>query len=306
MNARSNLLIIGVVALVAAWAVAAAEAADTPLPVVLWHGMGDTCCLPFSMGKVKKTIEEEIDGIYVYSIELGGEEALDWIMGFFANMDDQVQHICDKLAADPKLAGGFNAIGFSQGGQFLRAYVERCNSPPVKNLITFGGQHMGVDDFPECVDTNDTICRLAAEAFGLGAYLPEIRHDLVQAQYYRDVMDYTGYLKYNEFLADINNELPTKNATYKANLMSLENLVLIKFEKDTVVVPRDSEWFGYYEIGSLSTILPMEDQTIYKEDWIGLQELNKAGNISRIGCPGNHMDFTMEYLTDNVINPYLK
>merc|ERR1711916_421201 len=194
--------------------------------------MGDTCCLPFSMGKVKKTIEEEIDGIYVYSIELGGEEALDWIMGFFANMDDQVQHICDKLA------GGFNAIGFSQGGQFLRAYVERCNSPPVKNLITFGGQHMGVDDFPECVDTNDTICRLAAEAFGLGAYLPEIRHDLVQAQYCRDVMDYTGYLKYNEFLADINNELPTKNATYKANLMSLENLVLIKFEKDTVVVAR--------------------------------------------------------------------
>lgn len=26
---------------------------------------------------------------------------------------------CDKIRADPKLENGFNAIGFSQGGQFL-------------------------------------------------------------------------------------------------------------------------------------------------------------------------------------------
>jgi hypothetical protein len=49
-----------------------------------------------------------------------------------------------QLASDPNLKDGFNAVGFSQGGQFLRAYVERCNNPPVHNLITFGGQHMGM------------------------------------------------------------------------------------------------------------------------------------------------------------------
>lgn len=48
-----------------------------------------------------------------------------------------------QLKADPALANGFNAVGFSQGGQFLRAYVERYNDPPVHNLVTFGGQHMG-------------------------------------------------------------------------------------------------------------------------------------------------------------------
>ena len=34
-------------------------------PVVLWHGMGDTCCLPTSMGYIKKLIEKTIPGVYV-------------------------------------------------------------------------------------------------------------------------------------------------------------------------------------------------------------------------------------------------
>ncbi len=45
---------------------------------------------------------------------------------------------------------GFDGIGFSQGGQFLRAYVERCNEPRMRNLITVGAQHQGVYDFPHC------------------------------------------------------------------------------------------------------------------------------------------------------------
>lgn len=38
---------------------------------------------------------------------------------FFMNVNDQVAFVCDKLARDPKLQGGYNAMGFSQGGQFL-------------------------------------------------------------------------------------------------------------------------------------------------------------------------------------------
>ena len=40
-------------------------------PTVLWHGMGDTCCYSFSMGRIQKMIEEALPGIYVYSIEVG-------------------------------------------------------------------------------------------------------------------------------------------------------------------------------------------------------------------------------------------
>ena len=46
------------------------------------------------------------------------------------------------------------------------------------------------------------------------------------------------YLTANPFLPDINNELEVKNATYAANLASLDRLVLYRFEDDFTVVPR--------------------------------------------------------------------
>jgi hypothetical protein len=30
------------------------------------------------------------------------------------NVNDQIDYVCQKLAADPNLADGFNAVGFSQ------------------------------------------------------------------------------------------------------------------------------------------------------------------------------------------------
>ena len=101
-----------------------------------------------------------------------------WLFFFW-----QVKQVCDKVASDPKLKNGYNALGFSQGGQFLwvhfqsilfffsrklyqkldlnigwvvtelwsyscflnfsRAVAQRCPTPPMLNLISFGGQHQG-------------------------------------------------------------------------------------------------------------------------------------------------------------------
>ena len=58
-------------------------------------------------------------------------------------MNEQVDFAAEQIANVTELKDGFDAIGFSQAGQFLRAYVERYNIPPVHNLITFGSQHMG-------------------------------------------------------------------------------------------------------------------------------------------------------------------
>ena len=59
-------------------------------------------------------IQQNVSGVYVYSIELGSNVAEDTSMGFFANMNDQIPIVCAKLAADPNLKDGFNAVGFSQ------------------------------------------------------------------------------------------------------------------------------------------------------------------------------------------------
>lgn len=38
---------------------------------------------------------------------------------FFMNVNEQVREVCRQLAQDPQLQRGYNAMGFSQGGQFL-------------------------------------------------------------------------------------------------------------------------------------------------------------------------------------------
>lgn len=35
------------------------------------------------------------------------------------DVNEQVAFVCDTIAQDPKLKGGYNAMGFSQGAQFL-------------------------------------------------------------------------------------------------------------------------------------------------------------------------------------------
>jgi len=281
------------------------DALAAPRPTVLWHGMGDTCCFSFSMGAIKSRIQQVVPGTYVYSVEIGGNMFSDELQGYVSNVDNQVAFVCKQVQSDPNLRNGFNAVGFSQGGQFLRAYVERCNNPPVYNLITMGAQHQGVADIPGCTSANSTICAVVEDLLALGAYNPIVQANIVQAQYFKDPMDIPTYLKANTFLTDINNELQNKNSTYRDNMLRLNNLVLGQFALDTVVVPRESEWFGRYKDGDLNVILTMEETTEYQQDWLGLKTLNSQGKIKKLSVPGDHMQFSLDFFTKEVIRPYL-
>lgn len=58
-----------------ALALASCASASPPLtPVVIWHGMGDCCCNPMSMGAVQKMIERDAPGIYVHRKEAIGQD----------------------------------------------------------------------------------------------------------------------------------------------------------------------------------------------------------------------------------------
>jgi hypothetical protein len=124
---------------------------------------------------------------------------------------------------------------FVASNQFLRGYVERCNEPAIRNLVTFGSQHMGISDLPACKPT-DFFCRLAEGALRGGVYTDYAQSNVVTAQYFRDptkLENYEKYLESNRFLPDINNERVI-NETYKDRLMSLNSLVLLMFDKDIV------------------------------------------------------------------------
>ena len=67
------------------------------------------------------------------------------------------------------------------GGQFLRAYLERYNSPSINNLITFGSQHMGISDIPAC-RPYDLLCQVARRAAKSAVYGKWAQENLVQVR----------------------------------------------------------------------------------------------------------------------------
>jgi palmitoyl-protein thioesterase len=154
---------------------------------------------------------------------------------------------------------------------------------------------MGVSDLPGCKPT-DFLCRTARTAARAGVYSAWAQNNLVQAQYFRDHMRYSTYLQVNTFLADLNNESPdVKNQTYVDNLTALDVLVLVIFEKDKTVVPKESAWFGGWSIpdpddeNDKPEMLTMKQQPLYEEDWIGLKSLDEAGKVFLETCPTEHM-----------------
>lgn len=59
----------------------------TATPVVLWHGMGDSCCNPLSMGSIVNLIQKTLPGTYVHSLRIGNnvEEVILFIKQKFRN-----------------------------------------------------------------------------------------------------------------------------------------------------------------------------------------------------------------------------
>ena len=88
-------------------ATATAVANETATPIVLWHGMGDNCCNPWSMGAVQTMLEEMVgNGVYVRSLMIGDNAVSDTEHGFFMDVNKQVQMVCDKIGNDTKLQNG--------------------------------------------------------------------------------------------------------------------------------------------------------------------------------------------------------
>jgi len=281
------------------------EKSSPPTPVVLWHGMGDSCCNPFSMGSVTRYIEKQIPGVYVHSLMIGENVVQDTENGFFLNINSQIELACQRIKEDPKLQGGYHAVGFSQGGLFFRGLAERCPEPPIKNLVSVGGPQQGVYGLPKCLGENHRLCDYVRRLLNYGAYIGWIQRLLVQAQYWHDPLAEQEFSEKSLFLADINNQGSDKNQTYKENLMKLDHLVLVKFSQDTVVDPKGSEWFSWFDSSSAQTMVPLQQTVLYQEDWIGLKELDQSGRLKLMAVDGDHLQLSQEAF-DEIIDNYLK
>lgn len=267
----------------------------TPLPLVIWHGLGDNFQRD-GMKEVAALAESTNPGTYVHLIHLGDTASADRQATFIGNLTEQIALVCDQLRADPILstAPAVNALGFSQGGQFLRGYVERCNDPPVRNLVTFGSQHNGIAEFQECA-WSDWICRGAEALLRAGRWSSLAQSRFVPAQYFRDPEELDAYLEHSNFLADINNERVLKNKRYAENLAGLNRFAMYMFEDDTMVNPKESAWFA--EVNRTNgEVTPLKERRLYKEDWLGFKALDEQGKLDFRTVPGGHMQLAEETL----------
>ena len=176
----------------------------------------------------------------------------------------------------------------------------------MKTLITFGSPHQGVFGVPGCNETTDSflLCEMVRQLISAGAYEDWIQDLVAVAQYWHDPLNSTNYRQGSHFLAPINNELELKNGDYKRRIEQLENFVMVMFNQDDVVDPKESAHFEFYSPGQDSEILPLNESALYQEDWLGLRTLSESGRLHFFSVDGKHVQIDYEWVAHNII-PFL-
>ena len=72
------------------------------------------------------------------------------------------------------------------------------------------------------------------------------------------------------------------------------------------MVPKESSLFEFYIPGEEFEILPLEESDIYKEDWIGLKELDETGRLIRDITTGGHVETDDDYFVEEIVLKYLQ
>ncbi|CAA19178.2 palmitoyl protein thioesterase/ dolichol pyrophosphate phosphatase fusion protein Pdf1 [Schizosaccharomyces pombe] len=261
------------------------DGASEQLPVVIWHGLGDTPT-SFTLTEVSQRVQKLTKGA-VYAIRVGDNEFEDIKAGYLGKLEDQLDEVCDLIGNEDSLSNGFYALGLSQGGLFLRALAQTCDAAKIRSLITLGSPHSGINTIPGCSPTN-LICKAVVHSIlGLGIWHSWIQNHVVQAQYYRTEKQYDKYLENNKFLTHLNNEVLHDNYTRNIEkLKELDNLVAVSFERDDIVEPPYSTGFGWINETTGENI-EMEDFVLYES--LGLKDLVNQGKLETISFPGRHL-----------------
>eukprot|EP00316_Scyphosphaera_apsteinii_P024616 CAMPEP_0119315410 /NCGR_PEP_ID=MMETSP1333-20130426/35745_1 /TAXON_ID=418940 /ORGANISM="Scyphosphaera apsteinii, Strain RCC1455" /LENGTH=331 /DNA_ID=CAMNT_0007320761 /DNA_START=108 /DNA_END=1103 /DNA_ORIENTATION=- len=270
--------------------------AKSSLPIVTAHGMGDSCFNP-GMDSITKYAGRTL-GVYARCIPTGSNIITDTIYGFLMNMDRSVDVFAKAVKADPKLAGGFNAFGTSQGNNIIRGYITKYNDPPVVNFMSICGINAGVAAFPHCSPQTPLIggvCEAFTEVLGALAYNSLVQSLLFQADYFRDPERTTSssYLE-NSQLAKWNGETSADMSTFKVNWARTSKFVWVMGDADTMVWPREGEHWGAPPTDYPKTVKPMTMQQTswYKGDTFGLRTADEAGKNAFETFHGEHIQFT--------------
>ncbi|ESQ55680.1 hypothetical protein EUTSA_v10025863mg [Eutrema salsugineum] len=264
------------------------------VPFILFHGVRDQCSNggPSSFTQLLSNLSSSPGSC----LEIGNGEKDSVSMP----LTQQASVACEKVKQMKELRQGYNIVAQSQGNMVARGLIEFCdNAPPVFNYVSLGGPHAGISDIPNC---SSPVCQLLKT----DVYSDYVQDHIAPSGYIKIPTDMKNYLKHSKYLPKLNNERPNeRNSTYKERFTSLHNLVLVMFQGDTVVIPKESCWFGYYPDGASTPLLPPQQTKLYKEDWIGLKTLDAAGKVKFVSVPGKHLQMAHDDVVKYVV-PYLQ
>lgn len=128
--------------------------------------------------------------------------------------------------------------------------------------------------------------------------------------YYRNPDDLESYRNKSTFLASLNNEDGNEETArvHKQRMLELEGLLLIMFEMDETVFPKEGQIFGELSASNkygMRELIEMEDTELYKKDLIGIRELNESGRMGIVRLNYTHVIYRQTDVLEHFL-PFLQ
>lgn len=140
------------------------------LPILIWHSASESCCSDETLGYIHFLKSQLGEDVYIKSVRIGDTSSDDRVKSLSTHPFKQINQVCREIRNDERLKDGFNAIGLSQGGLFMRALVQICPHPKIRNLITLASPHQGVFSYPRCSEYFGALCMFVTNSFNGFAY----------------------------------------------------------------------------------------------------------------------------------------
>lgn len=261
------------------------------LPVVIIHGFYDSCSNPFFTTLVKLLKYNVQD--YVTCLKSGeGSDSL------YLSFEKQCENACNEINKyndKSKFDNDFSILALSQGGLIARYITQKCKMKGrVKNIVSFGGPMMGTSQLPYCL--GGVSCYIINSLVDHFVYSKRYQKNIGPLGYYRTAAHPDRFKNSSSFLAELNKY----NETEKERFMALDNLILIGFENDKMISPKESAEFGIFDENfNVKKMKEIDEYTT-----IGLKELDENNKIKIFYLEGEHLDFEYEDVLKYAV-PYL-
>ena len=238
-------------------------------PIAVFHGIVDSCTMK-NTSMLVNDLKRDL-GVHVECIEIGNG----YMDSVFMPIIDQVEYACNQIKSNPNFQGKFNVLGISQGTLIGRYIIEKCQmNGQVVKYMSFDGPQMGIGSIPKI--TCGKACEFLNNITAPIAY--KLIDKIAPCGYFKYRYGQKEYKEKNVFLKMLNNENDVKDMDIYERFTSLEKVKIIKSKQDTVITPRNSSWFEFYDEEGRD-IIPLTQSEFYKKDFIGLRKLMEEGKV---------------------------